>query len=581
MMQTESLTLTILRLLGGLALFIFAIKLMTSGLQAAAGRSLRGLIRRATRGRWIGGGLGVLLGFLLHSSATTVMIVGFLHAGLLTLPQAIAPIAGANVGTTLSMQLISFKLGDYFFIPILLGAAVQLAAPRRPWDSAGQALIAFGLLFLAMNLMSGAVAPHRDLLRPILAAPHGAGLAGQLAAIAIAAAGTAVIQSSGAMIGILFALIGAGIFTSIEPIFPLVLGAHIGTCSTALLGSIGTSIEARRGALAHLLFNIVGAVLALATAPFLISYIQSTSPDLVRQTANLHTAVMALTALTVLPLRRPFTWTVRAISPSRAPPPPTSHLDEEALKKPEQAIYLAIRELQRVSVICEQTFRLNAEIMFRLNPRTLRTIRRNEEAVDEIQRTLKRYLRDLTGRYLSRRQAIMIQHLNRCMIDIERIGDHNENIADLTEQRLRTRGAAFPSEAQKALFELFEQADRVLKLVIESLNPDQQDFQATAHAILQARDAYAEKSLQAKALFSEKIINHAWAPIAGIFLSEYVAEFDRLVRHTKMIALVESQPYFWIKRRKLDRIAPMMPERDAARDEPTDFLDQLQKEGFV
>ncbi len=581
MMQTESLWWTIFRLLGGLALFIFAIKLLTSGLQAAAGRSLRGLVRKATRGRWIGSALGILLGFLLHSSATTVMIVGFLHAGLLTLSQAFGPIVGANIGTTFSMQLISFKLGNYFFIPILLGVVLQLAAPRRPWDAAGQALVAFGLLFLAMNLMSGAVAPHRDLLRPILAAPHGAGLAGQLAALAIAAVGTAAIQSSGAMIGILFALIEAGVFQSIEPIFPLVLGAHIGTCSTALLGAIGTSIEARRGALSHLLFNIVGAALALAAAPLLIPFIQSTSTDLIRQTANLHTTVMILAAVAILPLRQPFIWAVRAISPSRAPPPPSSHLDEAAIAKPEQAIYLAIRELQRVAVICEQTFRLNAEIMFRLNPKTLRTIRRNEEAVDEIQRALKQYLRELTGRYLSRRQAVMIQHLNRCMIDIERIGDHNENIADLTEQRLRTRGAAFPSEAQRALFGLFEQAHRVLKLVIESLNPDQKDFQAVAHAILQARDAYAERSLSAKALFSDKIINHEWAPIAGIFLSEYVAEFDRLVRHTKMIALVESQPYFWIKRQKLGRVAPEMPERSPARDEPHDFLDQLQKEGFV
>jgi phosphate:Na+ symporter len=581
MMQTESLVWTVFRLLGGLALFIFAIKLMTGGLQAAAGRSLRALVRRTTRGRWIGCVLGVLLGFLLHSSATTVMIVGFLHAGLLTLTQAVAPIAGANIGTTLSMQLISITLGAYFFVPILVGVAIQLALPRRPWDAAGQALVAFGLLFLSMDLMSGAVAPHRDLLRPILAAPHGAGLPGQLAAIAIAAAGTAAIQSSGAMIGILFALIGAGAFQSLEPIFPLVLGAHIGTCSTALLGSIGTSIDARRGAAAHLAFNIVGAALALAAAPLLIPYIQGTSPSLVRQTANLHTAVMVLTAIVVLPLRRPFVWTVRALTPSRAPPPPSSHLDESAIAKPEQAIYLAIRELQRVAVICEQTFRLNAEIMFRINAKTLRTIRRNEEAVDEIQRALKRYLQELTRRYLSRRQAVMIQHLNRCMTDIERIGDHNENIADLTEQRLRTRGAAFPSEAQRALFGLFEQAHHVLKLVIDSLNPDQKDFQTVAQAILQARDTYVERSLAAKALFSEKIVNHEWSPIAGIFLSEYVAEFDRLVRHTKMIALAESQPYFWIKRRKLDRVAPELPKHKTAREEPTDFLDQLHKEGYM
>ncbi|HMP75525.1 MAG TPA: Na/Pi symporter [Kiritimatiellia bacterium] len=580
-MHTDSLLFSSLKLLGGLALFLFAIKLMTTSLQAAAGRSLRRLVRNATRGRWVGSLLGTLFGFLLHSTATTILLVGFLHAGLLTLTQAIGPIAGANLGTTLSMQLISFKLGDFYFIPILLGVLVALLWPRRPWDSAGQALVGFGLLFLAMSMMSGAVAPHRELLSPLLATPHGSGIWGQLIALGISATATALIHSSGATIGILFALIGAGVFNSIEPIFPLVLGAHIGTCSTALLGSIGTSIEARRGAIAHLVFNVIGAALALAAAPILIPFIESTSPNLVRQTANLHTAVMAFTLLFVLPLRAPFTALVRGLTYSRQPPPPSSHLDEAALNKPEQAIYLSLRELQRVAAICGQTFRLNAEIMFRLNPRTMRTIRRNEEAVDDIQRALKRYLQTLTGRYLSRRQAIMIQHVNRCMVDIERIGDHNENIADLTESRLRTQGAAFPSEAQRALFTLFESADRVLKLVIDSLNPDQADFQSTAHAILAARDEYVERSLSAKTLFAEKIIAHEWAPIAGIFLSEYVAEFDRIVRHSKNIALAESQPYFWIKRRKLDRVAPEMPERGAAGREPTDFLDKLQAEGFV
>lgn len=580
-MHTESMVFTVLKLLGGLALFIFAIKVMTASLQAAAGRSLRTMIHRATRGRWIGGVLGTLMGFLLHSGATTVLLVGFLHAGLLTLPQVIGPIAGANLGTSLSMQLISFKIGEYFFVPILLGVMLMMLAPRRPWDSIGHALVGFGLMFLGMDMVSGAVAPHRELLRPLLASQHAAGLPGQLMAVALSTAATIMIQSSGAIIGILFALIGAGVFQTLDPIYPLVLGAHIGTCSTAILGSIGTSIEGRRGAIAHLLFNLVGTVLALAAGPWMIQLIQCTSSDLVRQTANLHTAVMALTALVVLPLRAPFVWTVRAITPTRQPPPAASFLDDSALRKPEQTIYLSLRELQRVATICAQTFRLNAEIMFRLNPRTLLTIRRNEEAVDEIQRALRRFLRELTGRYLSRRQSIMIQHLNRCMIDIERIGDHNENIADLTEQRLRTKGAAFPSEAQQELFKLFESADKVLRLIISSLDPEQPDFQSTAHAILQQRDLYADLSLSAKALFSDKIINHEWSPIVGIFLSEYVAEFDRIVRHSKNIALAESQPYFWIKRRKLDRVAPEMPERAANGKEPTDFLDKLQQEGFV
>jgi phosphate:Na+ symporter len=580
-MHANEVLLTGLRVLGGLALFLFAIALMTKSLQAAGGHALRGWVRRATRGRWTGGLLGTALGFLLHSSATTVLLVGFLHAGLLTLPQAIGPIAGANLGTTLSMQLISFKLGDYFFVPILAGVALTLAARRRAWDETGRALVGFGLLFLSMQMMSGAVAPHRDALSPWLAFPREAGLAGQVSALLISAAVTAVLQSSGATIGILFALIGAGVFPSIEPILPLVLGAHIGTCSTALAGAMGTSIEGRRGAVAHLLFNVIGAMAALAATPWVVPLIEASSSDLVRQTANLHTAVMLGTLLLVLPLRTPFVWAVRAVTRSAQPAPAASALDDDALLKPERALYLSVRELQRVAAMCAHTFRLNAEIMFRLDRATLRTIRHNEEAVDEIQRALKRYLQELTSRYLSRRQSIMLQHLNRCMIDIERIGDHNENIADLTEQRLAARTAPFPSEAQQALFSLFESADRVLHLVIASLDPDQADFQATAHAILQARDGYVDRSLNAKALFADKIIQHAWPPMVGMYLSEYVTEFDRIVRHSKMIALAESHPYFWIKRQKLDRIAPEMPVRAQGEKEPTDFLDKLQQEGFV
>lgn len=570
-----------LRFLGGLALFIFAIKYTTASLRAAAGRTLREMVTRSTRNRVYGVGLGTALGALLHSGPTVVILLGFLHAGLLTLSQAVPAIVGANIGTSLSMQVITFKIGAFYYLPIILGVILMVALPRRPYDAAGGALIGFGLLFLGMELISHAVAPHRAVVGPWLAAPHGAGLTGQLVALLIATAATVAMQSSGATIGILFALAGAGAFPSLTPILPLVLGAHIGTCSTALVASTGMTAEARRGAVAHLLFNVVAGIVCLASQDLLLPAVTRLGGDLMRQTANLHTAVMLVGALVVVPGHALFVGALRLLVRTRAPEPPSSHLDEALLEKPEQALYHSIRELQRVARISWQSFRLNAEIMFKMNRRKLTTVRRNEDAIDEIQRAMKRYLQSMTSRYLSRRQSILLQHLNRCMIDIERIGDHNDNLADLAESRQRTKGAVFPSEAQTALFSLFEAADKVLQVVIQSLDPEQPDFQATARAILQARDQYAEISLNAKSLFAEKIVNHEWPPMTGIFLSDYVAEFDRIVRHAKNIALAESQPYFWIKRRKLDRIAPEMPEPPPPGEEPRDFLDKLQQEGFV
>lgn len=570
-----------MRFVGGLALFIFAIKYTTASLRAAAGRTLRELIARSTRHRAAGVSLGTVMGTLLHSGPTVVILLGFLHAGLLTLGQAAPAIVGANIGTSLSMQVITFKVGAFYFVPIVVGSALMVALPRRPFEQAGGALIGFGMLFLGMELIGHAVAPHRDTLGPWLAAPHGSGISGQLVAMLVSTAATVAMQSSGATIGILFALSGAGAFSGLGPILPLVLGANIGTCSTALVASAGMTAEARRGAVAHLLFNVISAAACLAGQDWLLPAVSSLGGDLMRQTANLHTAIMLVGAALVIPAHpifvRALRWTVR----TQGPEPPSSFLDETMLEKPEQALYQAIRELQRVARISWQSFRLNAEIMFKMNRRKLTTVRKNEDAIDEIQRAMKRYLQSMTSRYLSRRQSILLQHLNRCMIDIERIGDHNDNLADLAESRQRTKGAVFPSEAQTTLFALFEAADKVLQVVIQSLDPEQPDFQATARSILQARDLYAERSLNAKSLFSEKIVSHEWAPMVGIFLSDYVAEFDRIVRHSKMIALAESQPYFWIKRRKLDRIAPEMPARPPPGDEPHDFLDKLQQEGFV
>lgn len=577
--DTAALVLTVL---GGLGLFIFAMGLMGDGLRRAAGAHLRGLLKQATRDRFRGVALGAVLGFLIHSSAATAMLVGFLHAGLISLASAVPPIIGANIGTSLSMQLISFHLGDYWHLPVIAGIALRILPFREGLKDTGLILVGFGLLFLGMNIMSGAVAPHREALAPFLAGIRGDTAAGLLRGILIGTLATAITQSSGALIGMCFALIQAGVFTALDQVFPLVLGAHIGTCSTALLASLGAAAGGRRAAVAHLLFNLAGVAGAAAMAPLYYRLIPLTSGDLVHQTANLHLAVMLVTAAVLLPLAAPLARLAAALVRTRSPEPEASHLDEALLAFPEQALCAAIRELRRVARICTQDFRLNAELLFRRDRRQSARVARDEEATDEIQAAMKAYLAAMTQRYLSRRQAILIQHLNRCMIDIERIGDHNLNLCELAERRHRDRGTRFTRETLQALYDLYVSADRVLQAVIASLDPERKDFQQMARAILGARDVYAEHSLTFKATFLDRVARHEFTPLTGIYLSEYVAEFDRIVRHSKMIALAESQPFFWIKQQKLDQAAseaPAYPEPPA--EDARDFLHKLQSEGDV
>jgi len=569
-------------ILAGLALFILGMNIMTDGLKQTAGSSLRAILAKATHNPLSGLAMGTVLGTLVHSSATTVMLVGFINAGLMSLVESIPAMLGANIGTTISMQMISFRLGDYCYFAVTLGFLLEFISPQPRVKNIGRAILGFGLLFLGMNTMSGAIKPHREMFAALLRGIHSDTLFDMLTGIGIATAVTAVIQSSGAVIGMCFALITAGVFTSIGQVFPIVLGAHIGTCATALLGSIGTNIFARRSAVSHLAFNIFNVALAVAMAPLYFRFLPAFSPTLIRQAANLHTAAMVAATVCIMPIVPLYARLINFIVPSRKPLPEPSYLDSKLIGYPEKAIYASIQELQRVTKICARSFRLTIDLLFKHDRQKVQAVKLNENVVDEIKRAMKDYLAKFTRRNLSRRQAIIIQHLGRCMADLERIGDHIDELCDISVRRHKTAGARFNRDALELLFSLYSSAEGVLHLVIESLDPENTDFQGMAQSILMARDEYMEKSLNAKAMFTEKLANHEIAPIVGMFFSEYAAALDRIVKHAKTIALAEKQPYFWIKRKKLERLVeetdayPLPPLSNAQ-----DFLDRLHSEDYL
>jgi len=330
------------------------------------------------------------------------------------------------------------------------------------------------------------------------------------------------------------------------------------------------------------MFNILNSALAVVIAPIYLKLLPLTAESLVRQTANAHTAVMIVGAALVLPLAPLYARFICALVPSRLPPPQPSFLDQKLIPYPEKALYAAILELQRVARICVRSLWLTADVIFQPKRKEVQTIKLNENVVDEIKKAMKSYLARLAERALSRRQAILVQTINRCMADVERIGDHIDEVCDISIRRKRAPLARFNRETLAVLMDLHEGAAKVLHLVIESLNPESADFQAMAQAILQARDEYTEKSINAKAFFTEKIANHEYPPIAGVYFSEYVAAFDRIVKHSKSIALAEKQPFFWIKRKKLEQMVTEAPHyQPVTLSDPKDFLDKLHQENYL
>ena len=579
-MSPSEVVMLLFQVLGGLSLFIYGMHVMTGSLRTAAGTSLRSILARATRSRPQGAVFGTAVGFLAHSGAAVAMLAGFINAGVMTLEQSIAPVFGANIGTSLSMQLVSFHIADYCWAAIGIGFLLDALIPSDRWRKLGGALIGFGLLFLGMETISAGIAPHKDALAPFLTHIRGDVWTWRLLGIAVSALLTALITSSGAMIGLCFALVKAGVFTEFHQVAVVVLGAHIGTCIVPIMAALPMRIGAWRAAIAHLLFNVANVALALLAWPLVAWACDASSPgNLLRQAANLHTFIMLAATLLLLPFTGLFTRLVRLVTPSQEPTPDPSFLEDKFLGKPEQALAAVIRELRRMADICVDSMLLNGELILNPTRKTFRRLLSNEDVINEVRQSMGDYLGHLTARYLSRRQTLFLQHLDRCMKDIERIGDHLTHIGETSLERFKVAEAILPEDLFRTWFALFCTAKRVVALMARSFDPDSASFQTVALEILRARDVYMIQSMDAKAEFAGAARDKRIAPIGGYYLSRYIEDLDRLVRRAKSIAFAERQPDFWVKAAKLEKDAKEAPVYAAQiRVEPREYLAMLRKD---
>ncbi|MCU0857617.1 MAG: Na/Pi symporter [Pontiellaceae bacterium] len=563
-----------LTVIGGLALFIFGMTILTDGLKKCAGDSLRRILARATRNPAYGLGTGTLLGLLIQSSAATVMLAGFINAGLMTLTASIPVMLGANIGTTLSMQMISFNLADCCFAAITLGVLLNLAAPQPRVKQAGLALTGFGLLFLGMSTMSAAIAPYRDTFVPLFTQIHGATPGGMIRGILLSAAVTGIIQSSGAVIGMSFALIQAGVITDLSGVFPILIGANIGTCASALLGSIGAGIDARRSAVAHLVFNLFSGVAAALSAPLFYRWIPLLPGDLIHQAANANTIKMIITALMILPFTPLYAAFIRRITPSKKAAPQSGFLDEKLIPMPEQALHAAMNELQRAVNLCRESLQLDRTLLTGPDAKSVRTINQNEKSIDAIKLAFRDYLAHITSRVLSRRQAVLIQHLDRCIVEIERIGDHVKVLCNLNIRLQPYSKHPFFRTFLEKLDLLYTRIETILTNLSLSLDPKHQNYEAFAEKIFEARNLYVEQSARTKDFIVENVSRNGCPPLLGIYLNQTVVTFDKIAKHCKAVAGAQKKPFFWLKNNKLNRPSGEYTEQKVLQDlDAGEYLD--------
>lgn len=355
-------SMLVVGLFGGLALFLYGMGKMSNGMKKTAGNRMRSILAALTKNRIMALTIGAFVTMVIQSSsATTVMLVSFVQAGLMSFTQSLGIILGADIGTTITAQLIAFKLTDYALLMIAVGFFMQMSSKKDNLKNIGEIILGFGLLFYGMKLMSDTMSPLRDYPLFIEAMQR---LEHPFMGILAGTVFTALVQSSSASTGIVIVLAHQGLI-SLESGIPIIFGANIGTCVTAVLASINTSREAKRVALAHVLFKIAGVLIFLFWIPAyadLIKFISERfSNDAARQIANAHTIFNVSLAFIFLPFVSLFSSLIVKLLPDREEPQSieikTKYLDDTSIETPALAIELARRELSYMAEILSRMLR--------------------------------------------------------------------------------------------------------------------------------------------------------------------------------------------------------------------------------
>jgi len=422
---SESFTLiSFFTLLGGLSLFLFGLRLGGEHLQSIAGNRLRYIISRLISNRFKGIAAGALSTVTLQSSsATTVMLVSFASVGLITLMQTLSIILGADIGTTVTVQLIAFRISDYALLIITIGFLLTLLNKESRSYRVGGVILAFGLIFFGMKVMSDSVAPLRfypGVTRLLLSVGEN-----PLLGILLATIFTAIVQSSAATLGLVLSLSFQGLI-DLESAIPLVLGANVGTCATALLASLGSNMDGKRVAWGHTVFKIIGVILFYPFIGVVADLISHTSGNVSRQIANMHTFFNVGMAILFVPFVRPYGHFIFKLLPQRELPSKEfapKYLDRRLLETPDLALGQATREILRMADIVFGMVKDTMTVFKQNDEQLRRQLVKEDDKVDLLEESLTPYLTKLSQKELTDEQVEKEVALLFITSELEQAGD--------------------------------------------------------------------------------------------------------------------------------------------------------------
>lgn len=518
---------------GGLGLFLYGMKLMGDGLENIAGDKLKGILEKITSNRLMGVIVGtVVTAVIQSSSATTVMVVSFVNAGLMSLMQATGVILGANIGTTITAQMVSFKLDAIAPIFIGVGAIILLAAKKKKTKDIAYIALGFGILFMGMGMMSGAMKPVSKLpiFEEFIIVMGRNPLLGVLVGVIM----TAILQSSSATTGILVALAAAGTI-DMKLAFPVVLGCNIGTCVTSMLAAITANRTAKKAALLHLTFKILGTIIFLPFASQVVKLVGYMTPDNVgRQVANAHTIFNISITVIMLPIATYVVNFINKIIPDEESieKEGSIYLDKKLLETPVVASGQVIKETVRMANKAKENFELSMMAFTEGNSDLISKVYENEKLINTLEKEITEYLVELSQHNLPKENAMLISETYHTINDIERIGDHSENIVELANVRLN-ENMTISEDALIELNEIYKATLEALEIAIEKYENNDKEHDLKVDKIEEKIDNLEKKfrNNNIKRLNGKKCMAKT-----GVIFFDLLSNLERIGDHANNIA---------------------------------------------
>lgn len=532
-------------LFGGLGFFLYGMKLMSEGLEKAAGAKMRSILEFFTKNRFIGMIVGIVFTAIIQSSnATTVMVVSFVNSGLMTLMQATGVILGANIGTTVTGQLIAFNLSDIAPLVVIIGVIMVMFCKKQSVKKIGEVILGFGVLFMGLRIMGESMQVVKDSPQIL---EFLSSLTNPFAAILVGFLITAVLQSSSATVGIILLMVSQGLLAfTICPF--MILGCNIGSCVSALLASLSGNKDAKRAALIHFLFNVTGSVimfviLIAALNPITDALVYISGGSLARAVANVHTLMKVFEVIVMFPFMG---WIVKAtykLVPGQDVVAEDEYelmyIGKGSMVVPTTAFANGIHEIERMGKIAIENLKTSMKALCDLDEAGIEEVYEKEKYIDFLNQKITDYLVKVNEiEQLPLADARLIGGLFHVVNDIERIGDHAENFADSAKERIE-RKVEFSEKAKRQLHDMTEEVVRILEYSLDMFtNMNQEHIQE----ILDLEDDIDEKEKKLQRAHVKRLTKNKCTPEAGMMFSDTISGLERVADHATNIAFAILEP---------------------------------------